>query len=152
MYVVLNSEDLSGLSPALREELKALAFPKPQNNAGNIPLGFEENAFDDVVDLSLDEVEEFMKGCAPETIAGLRVIAENGPVIHATLLDAAGIENYSHFQGRVTKRTRTITGRKGVFLLTWDDWKKLPDEVGHYAVTQRTFESLRSYFDNLDKW
>lgn len=146
MHIVLNSEDISGLSPALREELKALTFPKPKANADNIPPGFEKNAFDDVVDLTLEEVEEFMKGCAPETIAGLKVIAENGPVIHATLLDAVGIENYSHFQGRVTKRTRTITGRKGVFLLTWDDWRKAPDEVGHYAVTRRTFESLRTYF------
>ncbi len=90
-----------------------------------------------------------MKGCAPETIAGLRVIAENGPVIKASLLDAAGIENYSHFQGRVTKRTRTITGQKGVYFFTWDDWEEAPDGVGHYAVTGPTFRSLRIYF-NLD--
>ncbi|MBX9460705.1 MAG: hypothetical protein KL785_05995 [Brevundimonas sp.] len=40
--------------------------------------------------------------------------------MHADMLGAAGIDNYSHFQSRVTKRTRTITGNKKAFLFTWD--------------------------------
>jgi hypothetical protein len=145
MLIVLNSEDISALSPALREELKNAAFPK--RKVQGPPPGFDEDSFEDVVDLSPGEIEEFMKGCAPETIAGLKVIAEHGPVIHASLLDRAGIDNYSHFQGRVTKRTRTVTGRKGVYLFTWDDWSEAPDEIGHYAVTEPTYRSLRIYFN-----
>ena len=61
----------------------------------------------------------------------------------------AGIENYGHFQGRVTKRTRTITGDKHAFLFTWDDWndgENAERGYGHYAVTDTTFRSLRGYF------
>lgn len=145
MNLMLTAEDISKLSPSARAELAALAFPKRTVDAG-FPASFEPDDFEDVVDLTPGEMEDFMAGCAEETIAGLKVIAEHGPVIHATLLDEAGIENYSHFQGRVTKRTRTITGNRDAFLFAWDNWQEAPDGVGHYAVTKETFRSLRIYF------
>lgn len=145
MYIVLTKEDLNSFSPAVRAELLGSVFSKPKPLDG-IPSGFDEDDFEDVVDLTPGEVEDLMEGCAPETIAGLKVFAEHGPVIHASLLDAAGIENYGHFQGRVTKRTRTVTKDKNAFLFAWDDWTNAPGGVGHYAVTKETFRSLRIYF------
>jgi len=147
MFIVLTKEDVSGFSPSTRAELMAAAFPKPQAEAYALPASFDPDAFDGVVDLTPGQVEEFMSGCSEQTIAGLKVIAEHGPVIHANKLDAAGIDNYGHFQGRVTKRTRTVTGDKDAFLFTWDNWQDAPGGVGHYAVSKATFRSLRIYFE-----
>ncbi|MFL6856904.1 MAG: helix-turn-helix domain-containing protein [Allosphingosinicella sp.] len=102
-----------------------------------------------VADLSLVQAHEFMHGCSEETKAGLRVFAEDGPTIHASLLLKAGVENYAHFQSRVTKRTRTVTRNRNAFLFTWDDWSAGEGGVGHYAVSEKTFRSLRAFF-NLD--
>lgn len=146
MHLVLTSEDLSSFSEGTRAELAARLFPKTSNAPADLPPGIEEADFVDVVDLTPGQVEEFMKVCAPETVAGLKVFAEKGPVIHADLLGKAGIANYAHFQGRVTKRTRTVTGKKTGFLFTWDDWSAHPNGVGVYAITPTTLRSLRIYF------
>jgi hypothetical protein len=78
------------------------------------------------------------------------LFAENGPIIDAHLLDGVGITNYGHFQGRVTKRTRTITGNKKACLFGWDEWKWSEDGKtllsGRYAVTATTYGSLRQFF------
>jgi|GEM_PF-3832949 len=117
-----------------------------QGNAENAE-GFE---WDDVADLTPGQVETFMAGCSLKTVAGLRVLAEHGPVIRASLLDRAGIENYGHFQGRITTRVRTVTGNRRAFLVTWDDWESEENAgIGHYAITAKTYRSLRIYF-NLD--
>jgi hypothetical protein len=100
----------------------------------------------DVVDLTPGQVEEFMAGCSEWTVKGLRVIAERGEKVHGSALREAGIENVGHFQGAVTKRTRTITGDRHAFLFTWDDWSAQPDGVGHYFVPAATVRSLRIYF------
>jgi hypothetical protein len=128
--------------------------PRARSRAATAEAGQARNAdgyaWDDVAELTPGQVEEFMKGCSIETKAGLRVIAEHGPVIHASLLDRAGIDNYGHFQARVTKRTRTVTGNRNAFLFTWDDWQSRENGgTGHYAVSAKTFRSLRIYF-NLD--
>jgi hypothetical protein len=147
MQLVLTEADLSKLKPSTRADLIATLFPRLPENSSDNPLGLE---WDDVVNLTPGQIEEFMSGCSDETKAGLRVIAERGPTIHASLLAEAGIENYGHFQGRVTKRTRTVTGDKHAFLFTWDDWtSEENDGVGHYAVTEATHRSLRMFF-NLD--
>lgn len=143
MNLMLNAKDISKLSSSARAELAALFFPKDE---ASLPSGFDTDDFEDVVDLTPGQVEDFMQGCAEVTIAGLKIIAEKGPAIHASLLDDAGIENYGHFQGSVTKRTRTITKDKSAFLFAWDNWQDAPDGIGHYAVTQATFRSLRIYF------
>lgn len=145
MLIVLTKEDFSALSASTRAELLSSLSAKPKMTADGFPEGFNEGDYN-VVDLSPGDIEYFMEGCADETIAGLRILAENGPVIHASLLDAAGIENYGHFQGRVTKRTRTVTKEKDAYLFAWDNWQEAPDGVGSYAVTQETFRSLRIFF------
>lgn len=148
MMIVITEADLSKLKPATRADLMAVllsssaALAPAQNHAE----GFDWN---EVVDLTPEEVSEFMDGCSEQTVAGLKVIANHGPVIAANLLNEAGIENYGHFQGRVTKRTRTITGNKHAYLFTWDDWQSEENQAagfGHYAVTETTFKSLRSHF------
>lgn len=151
MMIILNESDLNNLKPTTRADLMAAIFRSPAmpTSPQNHAEGYE---WEDVVDLTPEDVAEFMQGCSTQTVAGLQLIAEHGPVIAANLLQQAGIDNYGHFQGRVTKRTRTITGNKRAFLFTWDDWNS--DEnaergCGHYAVTETTFRSLRSYF-NLD--
>jgi hypothetical protein len=147
MQIVLTEEDLTKLAPSTRADLMAHIFPMKSAKQGDNDPSLD---WVDVVDLTPGQVEEFMDGCAPETIAGLRVIAEHGPKIHADLLRQAGIENYGHFQGRVTKRTRTVTGDRHAFLFSWDDWQSEKNGgVGHYAVTAATHRSLRIYF-NLD--
>ena len=146
MFIVLTKEDFNSFSPSTRAELLASLSSKPKASPGELPVGFDKDDFDGVIDLSSDQIEEFMAGCSDETIAGLKVFAEHGPVIHAKLLDDAGIENYGHFQGRVTKRTRTVTGDKEAYLFAWDDWHSAEDGIGQYAVTPTTFRSLRAYF------
>ena len=148
MMIVLTDTDLSKLKQTSRADIMSVllrstaAAAPPQNQAE----GFE---WEEVVDLTPDQVEEFMQGCSQQTVAGLKVIAEHGPVIAANLLQEAGIENYGHFQGRVTKRTRTVTGDTRAFLFTWDDWSEGENAergYGHYAVTDTTFRSLRGFF------
>jgi hypothetical protein len=135
MYIVLTKEDITSFSPALRAELLASAFPKVKPSLDGIPAGFDEDDFEGVVDLSPRQVVDFIDGCAEETVAGLKVFAEHGPVIHGSLLNAVGIENYSHFQGRVTKRTRTVTKDPEAFLFAWDNWADAPK-----------YRALRVYF------
>ena len=149
MLIVITKEDFNAFSPSTRAELLASLSSKPKANPGSLPTGFSAEDFEDVLDLTPGQIEEFMEGCAEETIAGLQVFAEHGPVIHASLLDAVGIgkDKYAHFQGRVTKRTRTVTGERGAYLFAWDDWTSAPDGIGQYAVTPMTFRSLRIYFE-----
>lgn len=148
MYIVLTPDDLSKLKPETLQDLRAQlgvgasAKPPGAENSG-------EFDWEDVVDLTIEQVREFMEGCSKETVDGLKVIAEHGPVIRADLLNAVGITNYAHFQGRVTKRTRTVTKNRHAYLFTWDNGSSAENEAagcGHYAVTQFTFKSLRQYF------
>ena len=143
MEIVLSAADINSFSPSTKAELKAFVFPK---SVHSLPPGFGDKAFEKRVDLSPGDVEEFMRGCADITVDGLRVVAEKGPCIHASELDKVGIDNYGQFQGSVTKRTRTVTRKKDVFLFAWDDWNEEPDGIGHYAVTDDTFRSLRVFF------
>jgi len=147
MQLILTEDDLNKLKPATRADLIAILFPAGLQQIANSSDGL---SWDDVVDLTPGQIEYLISGCSDQTIYGLKIIAEHGPKIHASLLDEAGIENYGHFQGRVTKRTRTVTGNKHAFLFTWDDWTSAENGgVGHYAVTDKTFRSLRIYF-NMD--
>ena len=147
MNITLTAEEFNTLRSSSRADILSLLRPtEPTEQPSTQTEGFD---FEDVVDLTPDQVSEFMQGCQPQTVAGLKVIAEHGPMIAANLLQMAGIENYGHFQGRVTKRTRTITGDRHVFLFALDDWSEGENaerEYGHYAVSETTFRSLRIFF------
>jgi hypothetical protein len=154
MQLVISDADFSKLKATTRADLIATLLNSAAAPAGPKAEGF---AWDEVVDLTPDEVVAFMDGdpdrgilsISERTIAGLKVIAEHGPIIAAILLDEAEIENYGNFQGAVTKRTRTITGNKHARLFAWDDWNDEENHeggYGHYAVTEKTHHSLRCYF------
>jgi hypothetical protein len=152
MMIVLTNEDCARLGPdTLREILAGAGLPAKSNDdtAPTKPEGAEGMDFTGVADLSPDQVAKFMPGVGKETEEALRVIAEHGPIVDATLLKITN-ENYAHFQGRLTKRTRTITGDKDGHLITWndDDWEYDNGKVvkGRYAVTVVTWQSLRTYF------
>ena len=116
MQIVLTSDDLSRLKPKTRADIINKLFPSDDVSDEN------DIDFEDVVGLSFSEVSEFMNNVSEKYQAGLRVIAEDGPVIHASALERAGITNFGHFQGRITLRTRTITGNEDAFLFGWDNW------------------------------
>lgn len=143
MQLVLNDDDLIKLKSSTLADLLSTLFPKVEPS----PTEDDDDGYwQEVVSLTSGQVEEFMKGCSEQTIAGLRVFAEHGPKIHASLLNEAGIENYPHFQGRVTKRTRTVTGDGDAYLFAWDGWNEGDDGVGNYEVTADTYRSLRIFF------
>lgn len=147
------SPDLE-LAPDWRAAIEAstgMALNVVQHVAENPKVTIGDDRFDwtDVVDLSLDEVAAFNEGAGEKTMAGLKIFAEEGPVILADRLVRAEITNYGHFQSRVTRRTRTIKGNRDIFLFTWDDWgdaKNLERGFGHYAVSAATYDALRSFF------
>ena len=142
--LIVTKKVYHSLKPRTKAELLAAVFGSAGENAD---MG---NAFDweKRVSFSPGEIEEFMSTLSEETKAALKVFAENGSKIHASLLDGTGIDDYASFQRSTTRRTRTLTGGKD-FLLAWDDWDEADDGVGHYAVTPATYRSLRIFF-NLD--
>ncbi len=151
--IILTHEDVGSLSPAARSELLAKlrlgdhggvgAPPAPVPKVGPEYQGIE---LTDVADLTFRQVQTWMEAASDKTKLGLRVIAEQGPVVRAQALIDAGIENLPHFQSRTTIRTRTVTGDKAAFLFGWDDWTEVEENQGKYAVTPITFQSLRRYF------
>jgi hypothetical protein len=162
--LVLTSDDLVRLKPESVADILALlsagqAVPPSGSPSSPLSVGLAGFNMDDVVDLTVQQIAAFVDGIHAQTVAGLRVFAEHGPVIDAFLLKNAGIANYAHFQGRVTKRTRTITGQRHAYLIGWDIWK-WTDEAhvadpsdpwrgfisGSYAVTPTTYRSLRQHF------
>jgi hypothetical protein len=150
MQLVLDEEDLSRLKPdTLADLLGQLAGKVPEGGPpasatlsirpqGRTPEG-RGFGWTGVVDLTRDQVVEFMKG-APGTEEGLRVLAEHGPVIRFDQLRARGIDDVKRWQADTTKRVRTVTGHPRSWLLSW--W----DEEEKYAVTHATHRALREYF------
>jgi len=159
MNVTIDPTDWRKLSLATRNELISLMNPpEVDGEREEVPIALpppqaEDEAYrgldmTNVKSLTAHQVRRWMSGAAEQTKRGLRVFAEKGPIIPVKELTAAGITNYSHFQGRTTVRTRTVTGDKGAFLLGWSntEWDEAEEGEGQYAVTRETFESLRRYF------
>ena len=146
MEIILSKGEFTQLSEATRAEILALLSP-PDPAASQLGPEFDGLKMDsDRVNLTYEQMQEWMEGAADPTKAGLRVFAEQGPVIRARALTDAGITNLPHFQSRTTIRTRTVTGKKDAFLLGWDDWGRVPEGEGKYAVTPMTHRSLQCYF------
>ena len=150
MKLILSKEDLFRLSEPTRAEiLDYLGSPASVErhtveNADSVYDGIDMSY---VADLTYRQVRIWMQAASDWTKAGLRVFAEQGPVIHVNVLVEAlkkeGSDKYSQFQSRTTVRTRTVTGNKELFLLGWDEWE---GDEGRYAVTRQTYKSLRRYF------
>ena len=152
MQLILDQNDLARLKPETLADIlmsPTKATPVDSSLAPSLdPLDIGDIDYRAFVDLDLDQDPAFVHGLHDLTIAGLRVIAENGPVFDAKLLNKVEITNYSHFQGSLTKRVRTITGERDAYLLGWDDWQWDGDKLisGRYAVTPKTHRSLREFF------
>ena len=151
MKLILSKRDLSHLSARTRNEiLDYLGSRVPEEaHAGGVPdLEYVDFGMSNVADLNYRQVRKWMEAASNWTKAGLRVFAEQGPIIHVSVLVDAlqkeGSDNYSQFQSRTTVRTRTVTGDREAYLLGWDDdWE---EGEGRYAVTRETYKSLRRYF------
>lgn len=152
MQIILTSDDLRKLSEAARAEILALLLGRDADEA---PLPADADAYgpdyagidmSGVVDLSFREAQKWMAAASDQTKAGLYVFAKNGGVVVAKDLTRAGIANLPHFQSRTTIRTRTIKKDRYAYLLGWDDWSRVEDGEGRYAVTPKTCRSLRRYF------
>lgn len=149
MQILLTSDDLAQLSPGAREEILARLLGKePGATPPAAPSEPRYKGIDmtNVAHLSYREIRKWMEAASDKTKAGLLVFAERNGVVRAKDLTGAGIDNLAHFQSRTTIRTRTITGNRDAFLLGWDDWYKVDDGEGRYAVTPETCRSLRRYF------
>ena len=151
MYITLSRDDLASMSAATRDEILSwlIGGTAPSGPAYEAPAEgavYEGVDLTGAADLTFRQVQTWMERAAEKTRRGLRVIAEQGSVIPAQALIDVGIENLPHFQSRTTIRTRTVTGRKDVFLLGWNDWREAADGQGRYAVTPITYQSLRRYF------
>jgi hypothetical protein len=142
-------ELLSGLEKSLTH---VASSEKPAKQEAILDERFKAFNMNNRANLSREQVEVWMSKASEKTKAGLRAIAEHGPITDVNLiLDALGldsVEKLPHFQSRTTIRTRTVTGDTNAFLLGWDVWKRGADgkSVGHYVVTPLTYASLRQYF------
>lgn len=150
MKLILSKEDLFRLSEPTRAEiLDYLSSPASveRHTVENADSVYDGVDMSYVADLTYRQVRIWMQAASDWTKAGLRVFAEQGPVIHVNALVEAlkkeGSDKYSQFQSRTTVRTRTVTGNKELFLLGWDEWE---GDEGRYAVTRQTHKSLRRYF------
>lgn len=152
MQIVLTSDDLRKLSEAARAEILALVpgsdpgEAPPPADAGTYGPAYDGIDMTDVVDLGFRETQKWMAAASDQTKSGLYVFAAKGGVVTAKDLTDAGVANLPHFQSRTTIRTRTIKGDRDAFLLGWDDWGRVEDGEGRYAVTPKTCRSLRRYF------
>lgn len=150
MQIVLTSDDLARLSLGAREEiLTRLLGKEPGAAPPAVPSEPRYKGIDmtNVARLSYREIRKWMEAASDKTKAGLQVFAQRNGVVRAKDLTAAGIDNLAHFQSRTTIRTRTITGNRDAYLLGWDDWYKVDEGEGRYAVTPETCRSLRRYFE-----
>ena len=148
MQIILTGDDLARLSQSARDEILAQLLGKEEPPLPVIPLGPQYDGIDltDVARLSFREIQKWMEAASEKTKAGLRVFAESPVVRAGDLKEKAGIDNLAHFQSRTTIRTRTVTGNRNAYLLGWDDWYKVEEGQGRYAVTPETHRSLRRYF------
>lgn len=154
MMIGISRDQFHKLTPGTQAELmkvwgqsvKPVSFgPSKAGAYGPEYDGIDMN--DDVYDLTPKQIQKWMENASDKTKAGLRVIAEFGPVITASQLTDAGVENLPHFQSRTTIRTRTVTGEPDAYLLGWDDWSEVDEGEGRYAVTPITHQALRQYFN-----
>ena len=160
MKLILSKKDLSRLSAHTRSEILdylSSRAPEEERTVDDAPdKEYDDIYMEDVASLTYGQVRTWMEAASDWTKAGLRVFAEQGPIVHVEALVEALKEeekksgkdkvkgNYSQFQSRTTVRTRTVTGDPEAYLLGWDEWEGPAD--GRYAVKRRTYKSLRRYF------
>jgi|GEM_PF-2174257 len=152
MNIVITADDLASFSPSTRHEI----MRRLSDTMGGLPPPTPNQApewremFDDVhmpgcEELTLRQIEQWMRGISDTVDRAVRIIAEHGPVISARRLIDAGV-NIRQFQSATTKRTRKVTGLTDAYFLAWNRWTASDDPANKYAVTPITHQSLRRYF------
>ena len=125
MKFTLSRKDLSRLSASTRAEILAYLSSHESGEEHLVDHHDPEyGRFDmvDVAELTYSQMRTWMEAASPWTKNGLRVFAEQGPIIHVNelvkgLKKDRGSDNYSQFQSRTTVRTRTVTGNRTRFCL-----------------------------------
>jgi hypothetical protein len=152
MMIFLTADDLAAFSDSTRDEI----LRRLQDVLGNMPSRAPfpapnfGDAYHDIHTSSLEDITfkrmgKWMEGLSDNVRAGVRIIAQYGPVIEARLLREAGI-NIRHFQSATTRRTRATTGDSDAYFLGWNNWLDVDDPYGKFAVSPITHQSLRRYF------
>jgi hypothetical protein len=150
--ILLTGDDLAAFSDATRAEIlrrvSDVIGDLPTQSPLPAPLlseAYRDIRLDHVEDITFKRISKWMEGLPAPIVAGVRIFAEQGPVIEASALLDAGI-NVRRFQSATTRRTRAITGDSDAYFLGWDSWRGADDPKGRYAVSPITHQSLRRYF------
>ena len=150
--ILLTADDLAAFSDSTRDEiLRRLSevignmpshTPFPAPTAGD---AYHDIHASDLEDITFKRIKKWMEGLSDPVRAGVRIIAQHGPVIEARLLREAGI-NVRQFQSATTRRTRALTGDSDAYFLGWNNWLDANDPHGKFAVSPITHQSLQRYF------
>lgn len=110
-----------------------------------VPEGFDVDDFEKVVDMSFDEVEQFIVGCSPEQTEALTILAIHGPKVHGSLV-SSHVQHLGNFNKSINEYLASLSDDEHIYLFAWDDWPSHADCVGFYALSATTHASLRAYF------
>lgn len=150
--IILTADDLAAFSDSTRDEilrrLQAIVGGMPSHApcpAQNFGDAYHDIHTSNLEDITFKHMKKWMEGLPKQVRAGVRIIAQHGPVIEARLLREAGI-NVRQFQSATTRRTRAITGDSDAYFLGWNKWLDVDDPHGKFAVSAITYQSLQKYF------
>lgn len=152
MMIVLTADDLAAFSDSTRDEI----LRRLRDAVGNVPSraplpapdhgdAYHDIHASDLEDITFKRMKKWMENLSDPVRAGVRIIAQHGPVIEARLLREAGI-NVRQFQSATTRRTRALTGDSDAYFLGWNKWLDVDDPHGKFAVSPITHQSLQRYF------
>lgn len=150
--IILTADDLASFSDSTRHEilrrLQTIVADMPSR--ARCPAPNSGDAYHDIHTSNLEDItskhmKKWMEGLPNQVRAGVRIIAQHGPVIEARLLREAGI-NVRQFQSATTRRTRAMTGDSDAYFLGWNHWLDADDPDGKFAVSPITHQSLQRYF------
>lgn len=151
MLILVTHSDLYDLSVSARDEIIGLLLRRPAGEALPEVVVSEPDeryhgiSMDDVADLTPSHLREFQKEAAPSTMFGLRIFAEDGPVLSKEQLLARLAMELRTFLAATTKRARTVTGNKNVRLIGYRG-PHTDDDNRVYAVSLTTYRSLRRFY------
>ena len=112
MDLILSREDFAQLSEPTRAEILARLSP-PEPDALQLGPEFKGLDMDGVVNLTDEQVRQWMEAASDHTKSGVRVFAEQGPIIRARALTDAGIVlEPSQAGGTRSFSAGTLTGGK----------------------------------------
>lgn len=153
MNIVITADDLANFSPSTRTEILRrfadLMGSLPYSTvapAPAMPDWFAGLSVQHLEDITQKHIARWMEKLSPTVERGVRIIAEQGPVLDAHWLTDAGI-NLKQFQSAVTKRTRAISRDPAANFLVGKPLNGEGSPHGTYAVSPITHQSLRRFYN-----